>query len=163
MMMSFGEAIAVCMRKYATFSGRARRPEFWFFQLALILGSLLTGAFDWLVLGFGLEQDFSPVNTVFSLATLVPALAVTWRRLHDTGRPGYYYFIWIGALIPAGVLFYLGAESGDSGLVFFIIGAVIFIVALILLIVWLASRSQKGANAYGPEPGTEVDVEGVFD
>ena len=114
------EYVKVCvLEKYADFSGRARRAEYWSFALCTgvvsFILALLYNATGW---GF-----FSILSTLFSLAILVPGLAVCWRRLHDIGKKGSWYFI---ALIP--------------------------IVGWILMIVWFCQDSQPGDNEFGPNP-----------
>jgi uncharacterized membrane protein YhaH (DUF805 family) len=110
----------VVLRRYAQFVGRAGRAEFWWFVLASFIISavlnLLGQASDVLyVLGF-----------VYSLAVLVPSIAVGVRRLHDTGRSGWWILI---GLVP--------------------------LVGLIVLIVFFAGQGHPGPNQYGPPPPTE--------
>ena len=76
----FVGAIKTCISKYVDFNGRAGRPEFWWWTLLVFL---LTG-----VLAF---QPW--VSSILSAALLLPNLAVTWRRLHDIGKAGGYFFI----------------------------------------------------------------------
>ena len=84
--MSFGEAIKVCFQKYATFSGRARRSEYWYFYLFTFLVSLVLDCIPLLgVLSF-----------VWWLAQLIPSLAVTVRRFHDIGKSGWNYLFFVG-------------------------------------------------------------------
>ena len=114
------EYVKVCvLEKYADFKGRARRAEYWSFALCsgVITGILngLYAATDW--------RFFSILGTLFSLAILVPGLAVCWRRMHDIGKSGAWYLI---VLIP--------------------------IVGWILWIVWACQDSQPGANEFGPNP-----------
>ena len=79
--MEFGQAISACFSKYATFSGRASRPEFWWFFLFQVLASLAASMVgDWL-------------NGVVVLALSLPGLAVGTRRLHDIGRTGWWQLI----------------------------------------------------------------------
>ena len=79
--MEFGQAISTCLSKYARFSGRASRPEFWWFFLFQVLASLAASLIgDWL-------------NGVVVLLLLLPGLAVGTRRLHDIGRTGWWQFI----------------------------------------------------------------------
>lgn len=106
----FVGAIKTCISKYVDFNGRAGRPEFWWWTLLVFL---LTG-----VLAF---QPW--VSSILSAAVLLPNLAVTWRRLHDIGKAGGYFFI---GLIP--------------------------VVGWIILIVWLAQPSQPGPNRFGYGP-----------
>ena len=79
--MNFGQAISTCFTKYATFSGRASRPEFWWFFLFQILLSIGASMFSELLSG------------LVSLALLLPALAVGARRLHDIGRTGWWQLL----------------------------------------------------------------------
>ena len=117
--MGFGEAVQSVFSKYATFSGRARRSEYWYFVLLqVIVTAVLNGLYS------ATESvAFSAILVLFDLALLVPSLAVCWRRLHDIGRRGAYYFF---VLIP--------------------------LVGWILLLVWMCQDSQPGANQYGPNP-----------
>jgi uncharacterized membrane protein YhaH (DUF805 family) len=83
--MNFQEAIKVCFNKYADFTGTASRPEFWWYALFVFGVSLVASVVAPLLGG------------LFSLATLVPSLAVGARRLHDTQRSGWWQLI---AVIP---------------------------------------------------------------
>ncbi|MCZ8235565.1 MAG: DUF805 domain-containing protein [Inhella sp.] len=78
--MGFTDAIKTCFSKYATFSGRATRAEYWWFFLFTFLGSLIP-----------------IVGLIFALAVLIPSIAVAVRRLHDTDRSGWWILI---GLIP---------------------------------------------------------------
>lgn len=113
--MSFADSIRTCMSKYATFSGRARRSEFWWFSLFLFLVYLVLIVLD--------AATHTFLFTIVMLAFVIPSLAVTWRRLHDTGRSGGWFFI---------------------GLVPFVGG--------IALLVFECMDSQPGTNQYGPSP-----------
>ncbi|GAB4362452.1 MAG: hypothetical protein Kow0026_26240 [Oricola sp.] len=117
--VEFMECVKYCFNHYARFRGRARRPEFWYFALFNFLVSLGLGVVDRLVLGFG--DDVSPLNSLYSLAVLVPSIAVGARRLHDTGRSGWWQLI---LFIP--------------------------LIGLIVLIIWWAGRGEERANEYGP-------------
>lgn len=147
-MMGFGEAISTCFRNYVKFSGRAKRPEYWWFILFTFLGSLVTALIP-------------VVNMIFALAVLIPSLAVFWRRMHDIGKPGYVYFLpFIGALISIfGVI--IGQGSPEFGQILIVVGGLIMFGLTILLIVWLASPSQTGRNKYGGDDDAE-NVENVF-
>jgi uncharacterized membrane protein YhaH (DUF805 family) len=79
--MEFGQAISTCLSKYASFSGRATRPEFWWFFLFQVLASLAASLIgDWL-------------NGLVVLVLLLPGLAVGARRLHDIGKTGWWQLI----------------------------------------------------------------------
>ncbi|MEU6353581.1 DUF805 domain-containing protein [Streptomyces sp. NPDC047072] len=103
--MSFAEAARVCLTgKYATFSGRARRAEYWWFSLLYVIAAAV-------VLGIGLAVE-APLLGVLLLPFIVPMLSVSVRRLHDTGRSGWRLLI---ALIPlAGPIIYLVGMTVDS-------------------------------------------------
>ncbi len=110
------------LRKYAVFGGRARRKEYWMFALFNILISFLLG---FLEQRFGLvtEMGFGMISLVYTIAIFLPSLAVGVRRLHDTGRSGWWMLI---VLVP-------------------LFGA-------IALLVFAVQDSEAGHNEYGPNP-----------
>ena len=116
--MSFGEALKTCFKKYATFSGRARRSEFWWFSVLNWLLSIAAYAATFYLL--------IAVIGIIGLLLLLPSLAVTVRRLHDTGKSGW----WLLAMI---------------------IPIVNFVIAIILLIYYLKD-SDRNPNKFGPSP-----------
>lgn len=123
--MSFSESIQSVLSKYATFSGRARRSEYWYFVLLGVLIGIVFGA---LIRFVGGEKSMlgsllSGLESLVALALLIPSLAVIWRRLHDIGKSGATFFF---ILIP--------------------------LVGQILLLIWLCQDSQPGENQYGPNP-----------
>jgi uncharacterized membrane protein YhaH (DUF805 family) len=127
----------VILKNYANFEGRARRAEYWNFVLAnfLILIPLyligIAGIFSessaLSMLGMGLYG-------ILALGTLVPSIAAVVRRLHDTNKSGWYYFI---AFIP-------------------LIGAII-------LLVWLFTDGDRNTNTYGDDPKSIGSPEFDFD
>jgi uncharacterized membrane protein YhaH (DUF805 family) len=111
------------MRNYANFDGRARRKEYWYFILFNTIFAILAVILD-NVLGLpNVTEGFSPLYSIYWLATLVPGLAVTVRRLHDTGRSGWYFLV---ALIP-------------------LIGGIWLLVMTIM-------DGDRYTNQYGPDP-----------
>lgn len=100
--MNFGQAISTCFSKYATFSGRASRPEFWWFFLFQLLVSIAASMLGDLV------------SSLVSLALLLPALAVGARRLHDIGKSGWWQLIML-TVIGLLVLIYWWAQPGTEG------------------------------------------------
>ena len=114
------------LKKYADFSGRARRKEYWMFVLFNILFSFVAGFIDGFFGTMSRNATLGIFGTVYTLLLLVPSLAVTARRLHDTGRSGWWILI---ALVPL-----LGA---------------------IVLLVFNVSDSDPGTNKYGPNPKAE--------
>ena len=135
--MSFTESISSVFSKYATFSGRARRSEFWWFYLFNVLVNIVLGLINVKI-----------ITSLWSLAILLPSLAVTVRRLHDTGKSGWYILIPIVVAIVAVIIIIL-SEATVAGL---IIAYAMIIVFAILYIIWLVTDSQPGDNQYGPNP-----------
>lgn len=125
--MDFQTAVRTCFSKYATFSGRARRAEFWWFTLFNFLANIVLGVVDGILFGFGhgmMETaPMQPLSSLYGLAVILPSLAVGARRLHDTGRSGWWLLIW---LIP--------------------------IIGWIILIWWFATQGEEGPNDHGPDP-----------
>lgn len=117
--MGFTEAVAACFAKYATFSGRARRAEFWWFALFNFLVMAALSAVD---LGFANPQRWmmggggpSPVGALYWLGVLLPSLAVTVRRLHDTGHSGWWLLLYLIPVIGPLVLLWFFATPGTPG------------------------------------------------
>lgn len=100
--MSFTDSIKLCFAKFADFNGRAKRPEFWWFALFCFIGALV------------LEVAGSYVSWIFSLATLVPSLAVGARRLHDMNKSGWLQLLWLIPILGWIYLIYLLAQPGDA-------------------------------------------------
>ncbi|MGR3322324.1 MAG: DUF805 domain-containing protein [Pseudooceanicola sp.] len=171
--MNFTDAVKTCFRKYVTFSGRASRPEYWWFFLFLLLGSIVAGMLDGILFGAGeievRDDGFEassngPVSSLFSLGTFLPALAAAWRRMHDTGRSGLYVLYPLIAML--GIFSFIamvgGAEawaSGDISALFSGVVGIILIFAFIVLFLsplivlfWLTRPSQPGPNQWGPNP-----------
>ncbi len=99
------------LSKYAEFGGRARRSEFWYFTLVNIIILIVLEVLGATIHG-SVGVVFMALAAIYALAVLVPTLAVTVRRLHDTGRSGWWYFI---ALVPAvGPIILLVFECSDS-------------------------------------------------
>lgn len=99
--MNFGQAISTCFSKYATFSGRASRPEFWWFFLFQVLVSIAASMFG------------DVINGLLNLALLLPALAVGARRLHDIGKSGWWQLIAL-TVIGLLVLIYWWVQPGNN-------------------------------------------------
>lgn len=121
------------LKKYAVFTGRARRKEYWYFNLFLALLGILLGFLAMMVLNASepLYEDAPPkaftaimrLGWVLGLLVTIPSIAVTVRRLHDTGRSGWFC-----------LLYFVPAVGG------------------IILLVFCLLDSQPGTNQYGPNP-----------
>jgi len=115
------------LKKYAIFQGRARRKEYWFFVLFNVIISIGLTIVDVMIGTFNAETGIAYLSTLYSLAVLIPSIAVSVRRLHDTDRTGWWLFI---ALIP--------------------------LIGLIVLLVFMFLDSQPGDNKYGANPKGEL-------
>jgi uncharacterized membrane protein YhaH (DUF805 family) len=125
------------LKKYAVFSGRARRKEYWWFFLFNFIFILVLDGIDLFIIAPHIHGLILPIvyritiisslTVIYELAVIVPSIAVGVRRLHDTNRSGWWYFI---GLVP--------------------------LVGSIILIIFYAMDSQPGDNRYGPNPKTEV-------
>jgi uncharacterized membrane protein YhaH (DUF805 family) len=111
------------LKKYAVFSGRARRAEYWYFVLFNIIVAIVLSLIDTLLGTFDFVQGVGLLSGLYSLAVLIPTLAVTVRRLHDVDRSGWWIFI---NLIP--------------------------LIGTIVLLVFAVTDGTPGSNRYGPNP-----------
>ena len=135
-MVGFGQAIKLGFGKYADFGGRATRAEYWWWVLLIVL-------VGWVPL----------IGTLFTLATFIPSLAVTSRRLHDLDRSGWWQGLpWL--LVVVMVITAILSGSNDLWAVLTVASVLSAIAVWILLLVWLCMRGQEGANQYGPDPRT---------
>ena len=126
--MGFGQAVKSFWSHYATFKGRARRSEYWFIQLFLVVTNLAAAVIDFVLMNGDIERFIANggggiVGLVWILATIVPALAVLVRRLHDTGKSGWWVL--------------LGFVPLAGGIV---------------LLVFTVQQSEAAKNTYGPVP-----------
>lgn len=152
--MSFGEAVSTCFSKYADFSGRARRAEFWYFYLFNFLVNLPLNIIS------KIFQDGLGITIIIALAQLalvLPFMAVTARRLHDRGTSGWFQLAPFGSMLLGLGLLALGAafnRSSDlSPLVY--AGLFCFVLAIplgIILLIRLVRIGDAGDNQYGPDP-----------
>ena len=81
--MNFVDSVKTCFAQYATFTGRASRPEYWWFFLFCFIASCVLSVFS------------QALSGIFSLATFIPSIAVGARRLHETNRSGWWQLLWI--------------------------------------------------------------------
>jgi uncharacterized membrane protein YhaH (DUF805 family) len=122
-----GNAVSSAFSKYATFSGRATRSEYWWFILFQVIAIMGLAFLDGMMGTFSEGAGLGMLSGLFCLALIIPTFAVGIRRMHDTGRSGWWTLI---NLIP-------------------LVGPIIFIVLA-------AQDSQAGTNSYGPSPKAPV-------
>jgi uncharacterized membrane protein YhaH (DUF805 family) len=126
--MGFATAVKSFWSNYTNFSGRARRSEYWFIQLFLLLTNLAVAAIDLALMNGDVDRLIANggggiVGLIWALATIVPALAALIRRLHDTSRSGWWALI---GLLP--------------------------IAGAIVLLVFTVQETAAGDNTYGASP-----------
>jgi len=97
------------LKKYAVFSGRARRKEYWYFVLFSIIVSIVLASIDAVIGSVGL------LSGLYCLAVLIPSVAVFVRRLHDTDRSGWWIFIGLIPLVGFIVLLVFMALDSSPG------------------------------------------------
>jgi len=103
------------LQNYATFSGRARRSEYWYFVLFNMIFAIVAVILD-NVLGTAIEGvGYGPIYGLYVLAVFLPGLAVSVRRLHDVGKSGWFFFIVLIPLIGAIWLLVLMAKDSNVG------------------------------------------------
>lgn len=95
-------------KKYAVFSGRARRKEYWMFVLFTVIIGIVLAIVDAFI---GVQI----LSSVFSLALLVPSLSLLWRRLHDTGRSGWWFLFAFVPLVGSITLLVFMCLDGEAG------------------------------------------------
>ncbi|NOC84873.1 DUF805 domain-containing protein [Ruegeria sp. HKCCD6428] len=175
--MTFSDAIRTCFSKFFTFSGRASRPEYWFFFLFIVIWNIIAGIIDWqfftqVAITEGDEvksvtaTSSAPVQSIVGLIVFFPHLAVAWRRMHDTGRSGLYALLPILLVLGAFAVLIFGigiASSFQHGgtldilftratLLIVIPTLIVLVVSPLLVLWWLTRPSQPGTNQYGPNP-----------
>lgn len=187
---SFPEAFLRFWKKYAVFSGRASRSEYWWWVLAQFG---ITFVLD--ILANVTDDKLSFLGYIWSLAIIVPGLALAVRRLHDINKPGWWIAIYYGAFVVAFILLVAGGAgalfgglggmayggtyskgygaiaAGSIGLL--VVGVVIMLAALIVFIVFMAmpskpegARFDKDADpaGYAPAPAAPADAQyGQYD
>ena len=105
------------LKQYAVFQGRARRKAYWFFVLFNLIASAALTVIDFMTGSLDRELGIGLLSGLYSLAVLIPSLAVTVRRLHDTDRSGWWLLIGLVPLIGAIVLLVfmlLDSTPGDN-------------------------------------------------
>ena len=134
------------LRKYADFTGRARRKEYWLFMLLVVV---VFAAVYFAEGALHLRHAIGPyglLTTLYQLAILVPMLAVGARRLHDIDRSGWWQLIGFGPLVLSLGLDLAGLQRAALAL------SLIALIGLVVLLVFAAFEGRSGPNRYGPDP-----------
>ncbi|MCB0537966.1 MAG: DUF805 domain-containing protein [Bacteroidetes bacterium] len=107
--------LKVVRDNYANFNGRARRKEYWMFALFNMIFAVVAMVLD-NVLGIAIDSiGYGPIYGLYTLAVLMPGLAVAVRRLHDVGKSGWWLLIAFIPLIGGLYLIYLMVKDSDAG------------------------------------------------
>lgn len=131
-----------CIKKYAQFKGRSSRYEFWSFILVTVIINLVLSVLD-AILG-----TVSLLYGLYSLAMFVPSLAVQARRLHDVNKSGWWILFPYGVVIITSMMAAISHyTSGQSGVA--LLGLLLNLVAVGLIIYWLAQKGDEKDNKYG--------------
>jgi len=128
----------VAYRRYAQFEGRSDRKEFWYYVLFYVIVSAILSVIDNVLFGgrtfeasgtnWSAHAD-GPLTSIFGLASLIPSISVSVRRLHDIAKSGWWVLLWF---IP--------------------------LVGWIFLLIWYCKKGDPVANAYGEPPvGSQLE------
>lgn len=107
--VGFVEAIQLYLGNYVKFDGRSSRGAYWYAVLALFVIGVVTGVLDLIVFP---SSPYSPLNSIVSLATILPSLALGIRRLHDIGKSGWWTLLAFLPIIGWLVLIFWAAQPG---------------------------------------------------
>lgn len=126
------DAIASVFRNYAKFSGRARRAEFWWFTLLTFL------------------LQFAPIfGVIWNIVAFVPGLAVTSRRLHNTGNSAW----WMALPLAAPVVLWLSVIFQSEAIMHFsVVVAIVSAIGFLAILIMVAGEGDTGPNRFGDDP-----------
>ena len=119
----------IAMKNYLGFSGRARRKEYWFFQLFNFIIIVILSGLDFIIFMSSDQTIIGMLSGAYLLGAFLPGIAVTFRRFHDTGKSAWW---WLINFVP-------------------MVGTLIYLFILFL-------DSEPGDNKYGPYPKQEIDT-----
>jgi uncharacterized membrane protein YhaH (DUF805 family) len=156
------------LQRYADFSGRASRAEYWWYTLASIIAGL---GFEYLDKFFGgpLIGVYGPLSLACTLGLLIPGLAVEIRRLHDIDRSGWWILLnlWAYGFVVAG-LSQMPVEGifksvfKGANIAALVILLLVMLVGTVIMFVFSVTRGTDGPNRYGPDPYGPDQLEEVF-
>jgi uncharacterized membrane protein YhaH (DUF805 family) len=140
------------IQKYADFSGRASRPEYWWYTLAVIVAAIVISIVENIVGLDAMVGTYGPISLLFMVALIVPGLAVTVRRLHDTDRSGWWILIGVVPYFIFGVMMGMAMASGSMAAMGAgaMLGGLLALVGAVILLVFMILPGTPGDNRYGP-------------
>jgi uncharacterized membrane protein YhaH (DUF805 family) len=140
------------LKKYADFTGRAPRAEYWWFYLLMLVAYFVAMIVDSLV-GIELLGPYGLLTCLVGLALIVPGFAATVRRLHDTNRSGWWILIAAVPYFVMGVMMGMAMASGDTaGMASAGIVGLVALAGGIAMLVFMVLPGTKGDNRFGPDP-----------
>ncbi len=140
--------VTMPLRRFADFTGRSRRLEFWVFVLAVLLVQLLANYTDSAARNPALLGRMRTAEAVFTLAAMIPTAAVSVRRLHDIGHSGAW-------MLGLGVPYAIWLATADGSTINWA-ALLVFAGAALVLLVLLVQPGAAGPNPYGPDPKAGV-------
>ena len=140
------------LQKYADFSGRAPRPEYWWYVLALLVAYLVIAMIVENLLGIDgmIAGVYGPLSALLWLGTLVPSLAVAVRRLHDSNRSGWWMLLMVPYCVSAILAVRSMASGNMTGLGSAGLLAIVGLLCAIALLVFMILPGTPGDNRFGP-------------
>jgi len=158
--MLFEHFKIVVFQKYATFSGRARRSEFWYYVLGCVIISFILNVIETFIGTKTMYGGFGFLGLIFNVLVLIPGLAVSFRRFHDLNKSGWYNVVlYLPYLLLVIDFRKLNVPTFELRLTI-LIGMLAYFVYVIYIIVLCAKEGTKGPNKYGPDPkNREFSVE----
>ena len=164
------------LKRYAEFSGRSRRKEYWMWILFLILANIVLSILD-AVLGLGgsatTTTSSAPgamgaagslsgglLSKIFVLGVFVPNIAVAVRRLHDIDRSGWWILLPLVPLVLAfGGVFAGAAAASVSSMIFSGVACLVVFFTGLLLLVWYCTEGTRGPNRFGDDPKGDLPAD----
>jgi len=148
------------IRRYGEFDDRAPRREFWWFLVFLVTAHIVAALVEYTLGLPKLFFTYGPLRILLGLATLIPTLAVSVRRLHDTGRSGW----WVAGLyavnaVTNGIVIAASRPSGLNSTM--LVSGIVQIGVIGVFLVLCGLPGTRGPNEYGPDPYS-LDMEEVF-
>ena len=140
------------LKKYAVFSGRAPRAEYWWFYLLIVVAYLVAMIVDSLI-GLAILGPYGILTLIVALGVLIPSLAASVRRLHDTNRSGWWLLIVAVPYFIVGIMAGRAMASGDTGgMAAAGLFGILALVAAVVILIFMVLPGTKGDNRFGPDP-----------
>lgn len=146
------------LKRFAQFSGRSSRAEYWWFALAYFLAGFIVDAVD-----LALGSEIGLLGLLFTFGLIIPMIAVTARRLHDTNRSGWWF---AAPIIPAAIFGFLATQAKLANTfdtsrptTSTLVPLFAFVFACLVVTIFMILPGTKARNRYGPDPyGTGAEA-----